>query len=30
MNENGENLLSIYQQKLNNILGTKLSIGITV
>lgn len=29
-NENGESLLSIYQQKLNNILGTKQPIGITV
>ncbi|CRK99367.1 CLUMA_CG012653, isoform A [Clunio marinus] len=29
-NENGENYLSIYHQKLNNILGTKQSLGITV
>lgn len=30
INENGENFLSIYQQKLNNILGTKQSLGVTV
>lgn len=29
-NENGENYLLIYQQKLNNILGTKQSLGVTV
>lgn len=30
VNENGENYLSIYQQKLNNILGTKTPLGVTV
>lgn len=29
-NENGENLLSIYHQKLNHLLGTKQPIGIQV
>ncbi|XP_070492130.1 exocyst complex component 4 [Chironomus tepperi] len=29
-NENGENLLTIYQQKLNNILGTKQPLGVHV
>lgn len=29
-NENGENLLTFYQQRLNHILGTKQSAGIQV
>ena len=28
--ESGENYLIVYQQKLNNILGTKQSLGVTV